>query len=84
MPYKSIFTRSFTKEFGKLPKSIKEKILEALEKTAENPYTGTKLRGKLEGLWRWRVGKYRIIYFIDEKEKAIVFVDVGLRKSIYE
>jgi mRNA interferase RelE/StbE len=84
LPYKSIFTRSFTKEFGKLPKSIKEKILEALEKTAENPYTGTKLRGKLEGLWRWRVGKYRIIYFIDEKEKAIVFVDVGLRKSIYE
>lgn len=84
MPYKSIFTRSFTKEFGKLPKSIKEKILEALEKTAENPYTGTKLRGKLEGLWRWRVGKYRIIYFIDEKEKAVVFVDVGLRKSIYE
>ena len=84
MPYKSIFTQSFTKEFGKLPKSIKEKILEALEKTAENPYTGTKLRGKLEGLWRWRVGKYRIIYFIDEKEKAIVFVDVGLRKSIYE
>ena len=84
MPYKSIFTRSFTKEFGKLPKSIKEKILEALEKTAENPYTGTKLRGKLEGLWRWRVGKYRIIYFIDEKEKAVVFVDVGLRKSIYK
>jgi len=84
LPYKSIFTRSFTKEFGKLPKSIKEKILEALEKTAENPYTGTKLRGKLEGLWRWRVGKYRIIYFIDEKEKAVVFVDVGLRKSIYE
>jgi len=84
LPYKSIFTQSFTKEFGKLPKSIKEKILEALEKTAENPYTGTKLRGKLEGLWRWRVGKYRIIYFIDEKEKAIVFVDVGLRKSIYE
>lgn len=84
MPYKSIFTRSFTKEFGKLPKNIKEKILEALEKTAENPYTGTKLRGKLEGLWRWRVGKYRIIYFIDEKEKAVVFVDVGLRKSIYE
>jgi len=84
LPYKSIFTRSFTKEFGKLPKSIKEKILEALEKTAENPYTGTKLRGKLEGLWRWRVGKYRIIYFIDEKEKAVVFLDVGLRKSIYE
>lgn len=84
MPYKSIFTRSFTKEFDKLPKNIKGKILEALEKTTETPYAGTKLRGKLEGLWRWRVGKYRIIYLIDEKEKAVVFADIGLRKSIYE
>ena len=84
MPYKSIFTRGFTREFDKLPKSIKEQILEALEKAIENPYIGTKLRGKLEGLWRWRVGKYRIIYLIDEKEKAVVFLDVGLRKSIYE
>ena len=84
MPYKSILTRNFTKEFDKLPKNVKERILEALEKIAETPYTGTKLRGKLEGLWRWRIGKYRIIYLIDEKEKAVVFLDVGLRKTIYE
>lgn len=84
MPYLSIFTRSFTREFDKLPKNAKEKILEALEKAVENPYTGTKLRGKLEGSWRWRIGKYRIIYLIEEKEKAVVFLDVGLRKKIYE
>jgi len=84
LPYKSIFTRGFSREFDKLPKNVKERILEALEKTAEIPYAGTKLRGKLEGLWRWRIGKYRVIYLIDEKEKAIVFLDVGLRKTIYE
>jgi mRNA interferase RelE/StbE len=58
--------------------------LGALEKAIENHYAGTKLRGKLEGLWRWRVGKYSVIYLIDEKEKAIVLLDVGLRKSIYD
>jgi mRNA interferase RelE/StbE len=72
LPYTSILTRSFIKEFVRLPKSIKEKVLEALEKTAETPYAGTRLRGKLEGLWRCRVGKYRVVYLIDEKEKAIV------------
>jgi len=82
--YKSIFTRDFTKEFDKLPKNAKEKILEALEKVVESPYAGTKLRGKLDGLWRWRVGKYRIIYIINEKGKVIVFLDIGLRKAIYE
>lgn len=55
-----------------------------LEKAAETPIACTKLRGKLEGLRRWRVGKYRAIYMIDEKEKAVVFLDVALRKSIYE
>ena len=84
MPYKSIFTRSFTREFDKLPRNVKERILEALGKAAETPYAGTKLRGKLEGLCRWRIGKYRVIYLIDDKEKAVVFLDVGLRKTIYE
>lgn len=84
MSYKSIFTRGFSKEFDKLPKSIREQILSALEKTVVNPYAGTKLRGKLEGLLRWRVGKYRVIYLINEKEKTIVFLDIGLRKSIYD
>jgi mRNA interferase RelE/StbE len=59
-------------------------VLKVLEKAATEPYAGTRLRGKLEGLWRWRVGKYRVIYSIDEKEKNIVFLDVGLRKSIYD
>jgi mRNA-degrading endonuclease RelE of RelBE toxin-antitoxin system len=53
LPYKSIFAKSFTKEFDKLPRNVKERILEALEKAAETPYAGTRLRGKLEGLWRW-------------------------------
>ena len=84
MQYKTIFTKSFKKEFRKLPKGIREIILKTLEKTIVNPYAGRKLSGKLEGLWRYRAGKYRVIYMIDESESAIVFLDVGLRKSIYE
>jgi len=83
LSYMTVFTRSFTKEFDKLPKGVKERVLETLEKIVELPYAGTKLRGKLEGLWRWRVGKYRVVYLIDKKEKTIVFLDVGL-KSIYD
>ena len=84
MPYKLIFLRSFTKQFDKLPRASKEQILKGLEKAANEPYTGMRLYGKLAGLWKWRMGKYRVIYMIDEKENKIVFLDVGLRKSIYE
>ena len=72
MPYKSVFTRGFTKEFNKLSKSTKEQILKALEKTVANPYAGTKLRGKLEGLWRCLAGKYRAIYDRRKRENYSV------------
>jgi mRNA interferase RelE/StbE len=84
LPYQSVFTRSFNKEFDKLPKKVKEHIIDAMEKIVGAPYSGTKLRGKLEGLWRWRVDKYRVVYLIKEKEVTVVFLDVGLRKSIYK
>ena len=84
MPYKFIFLHSFTKRFAKLPKDSKEQILKGLEKAASDPYTGLRLHGKLEGLWKWRAGKYRVIYMIDEKESNVVFLDVGLRKSVYK
>ena len=84
MPYKFIFVRSFTKQFDKLPNDAKEQILKGLEKAASDPYAGLRLHGKLEGLWKWRAGKYRVIYLIDEKESNVVFLDVGIRRSVYK
>jgi len=37
------------------------------------PHVGVPLIGPLKGLWRVRVGKYRVIYEINEKEKIVVF-----------
>jgi len=84
LPYKLIFLNSFTKRFDKLPKTVKEQIVKGLEKASSDPYSGTRLQGELAGLWRWRMGKYRVIYRIDEKENSLIFLDVGLRKSIYQ
>ena len=63
---------------------MKERILEGVKKVSGNPYEGIRLRGQFKRLWRFRVGKYRLIYVIDEKNKRVVFVDVGLRKAIYK
>jgi mRNA interferase RelE/StbE len=84
LPYNLIFLHSFKKQFDKLPKTGKEQILKGLEKAATDPFAGTRLHGELEGYWRWRIGKYRVVYLVDLKENALVFVDLGLRKSIYK
>lgn len=82
--YRSATTKSFIKEYRKLPRDVRERIFEATREMLENPYAGVKLRGEYEGLLRWRIGKYRIIYLVDEDQKQVVLLDVGSRKAIYE
>lgn len=84
LAYKAALTKNFLREFKKLPEDIRDRILRAIDEIIANPFLGVKLRGELEGRWRLRVGKYRIIYIIDQKPQLVVFLDVGLRKAIYE
>ena len=83
MPYKARFSRIFVKKEGRLPSGVKSRVIEAAREILVNPYVGIPLVGPLKGLWRIRIGKYRIIYEIDEKEKIVVFHDVDLRKRVY-
>jgi len=84
LAYKAALTKNFLRELQKLPDHIKDDILRTIDEIVANPFSGVKLRGELEGRWRWRAGKYRIIYIIDETAKLVVFLDVGLRKTIYK
>lgn len=45
---------------------------------------GQPLRGELHGLWRWRVGDYRIIGRVRESVVLVQVVRIGHRKNVYE
>jgi len=45
---------------------------------------GKPLHGEFKGLYRYRYGKYRVLYTIDRKEDIIVILRVGKRKEIYK
>lgn len=77
-------TKHYLREFKKLPTNLRVRIELATEELAANPYGGVRLRGELEGLFRWRIGDYRMIYKIDDEKGCIVLIDVGPRKSIYD
>ena len=55
---------------------MESRVLEAINDILANPFSGVKLRIELEGYWRWRVGKYRIISLID-RETQIVVLEEG-------
>ena len=84
MPYTARFSNAFLKKEKQLPTDVKLRVLEALKETLMNPKNGVMLVGPLKGLWKVRVGKYRIIYEIKEQEKKVIFYDVELRKKVYE
>ncbi|KWT90522.1 type II toxin-antitoxin system RelE family toxin [Candidatus Magnetominusculus xianensis] len=51
---------------------------------SQNPIKfGVPLRGAFEGLFRYRIGKCRVIYELDTKACKITVLRVGFRKDIY-
>jgi mRNA interferase RelE/StbE len=84
MPYRAALTKRFIRELDKQTADVKERVLRAIDEIIADPFLGVKLRGELEGHWRWRIGEYRIIYVIDDSRQLVVFLDIEPRRSIYE
>ena len=76
---------SAKKQLKKLDRSVQKKILDYLdEKTIENPYVfGKELTGDKSGLWRYRVGDYRIVCRVENDCLTVLVLAVGHRKEIY-
>jgi mRNA-degrading endonuclease RelE of RelBE toxin-antitoxin system len=75
-------TRTFQKNFLRLPESAQPRVEAALRKIYSTPLAGKRLLGDLEGEFSLRVGVYRIIYFIDKKNNIWVET-VKHRKEVY-
>lgn len=44
---------------------------------------GKSLSGSLAGLWRYRVGDYRVIARIEDDRMVVLVVRIGPRKEVY-
>ncbi|HHE32215.1 MAG TPA: type II toxin-antitoxin system RelE/ParE family toxin [Chlorobaculum parvum] len=79
------FASSAEKELAKLDKSATKRILKFLkERVATDPRSsGKALRGDHAGLWRYRVGDYRVICKIRDETVSVLVVRVGHRKEVY-
>jgi len=60
MPYRARFSRIFLKKEERLPSDVKLRVVEVLRELLVDPHVGVPLVGPLKGLWRVRIGKYRV------------------------
>lgn len=69
----------------KAEKSLQIRILKYLKNILENPRIhGKALTGGLNGLWRYRVGDYRIICELRDEELVVLVVEMGHRSEVYK
>ena len=67
-----------------LPPDLKRSIKAAVRALADNPHLGEPLVRELEGFWKYRVKRFRIVYSIHAKRKEVRLLAVGHRRTIYE
>lgn len=75
------------KELKKLDRKIQTQVFNFLDRLVENHASarsiGLPLKGKSKGLWRYRVGDYRLICEIQDHKLVILVLDIGHRKEVY-
>lgn len=87
MSYSIEVSEGFKKKFRKLDfvtqRIISRWIVKNLENTDNPRRQGKALTGNLKGLWRYRIGDYRLIVDIMDEELVIIAVDIGHRREVY-
>ena len=71
------------KEFGRLPKRLRQKFFNEFEKLSKAPFTHPnvkKIRDTEFG-YRLRIGRWRILFALFSKEKRIEIVDIFLKRG---
>ena len=64
--------------------NLKQSIKAAVRAIANDPECGEPLQRELDGLRKYRVRRFRIVYAIDRKIHVIRLMAIGHRQSIYE
>jgi mRNA-degrading endonuclease RelE of RelBE toxin-antitoxin system len=82
------YSKEFLKSTFKTDSELANKILEAEKQIRANPCTilgdtMKPLTGKLKGLWRYRIGDVRIVYYPNKETRNILMVTISSRGKVY-
>ena len=82
--YRLAIAPSAADAIRRLHPNLKHSVRNALTALQRDPTLGAQLGNELDGLWRYRVRRYRIVYGIERDAREIQVVAVGPRSTVYE
>ncbi len=71
------------KQIKKIKRTHQSAIISALEEIKEDPLIGKALSKELTTRFSYRVGVYRIIYKVNQKDKIVEILTAGHRATVY-
>lgn len=86
MKYPVSLVGSADRKLEKVRKSdpkLYERLVRRLEDLDEDPRTGTHLQAPLACRWSDRIGDWRIIYTIDDRESSVLVFVIDHRSVVY-
>lgn len=82
------FTERADRDLNRLDMAQRAQIMAWVKKNlvdCDDPRrSGHALTGDLAGLWRCRVGRYRLVAEIHDGELIMVAIEVGPRRNVYQ
>lgn len=79
-------TTKFDREYKKLDRAVQRRVmayLEEIESLDDPRQRGKGLTANHTGVWRYRVGDYRILTQITDETVTILALRVGHRRDVY-
>lgn len=82
--YAITFARSARRELETLDASVVRRVIAKVEGLAQDPRPSgsRKLQGE-QNLWRIRIGDYRVIYSVDDRQRVVDLVRIRHRREVY-
>ena len=83
MRYRVILPKSVQKEVDRLPDGVVRRILARLAQLETDPRPADVKKLKGRDAYRIRVGDYRVIYEIHDRQLEVLVITIGHRREIY-
>jgi len=83
LKYEVRILRSAEKEMDKLPSAVYNRISRRILSLERNPRPRGAKKLSNRQKYRLRLGDYRILYAVDDKDKVVTVFAVGHRREVY-
>lgn len=85
--YRVELSREAERFYTRCDKPVAKKLDRCFSSLERDPFAGNNvkaLKGSLAGAYRYRVGDYRVVYTVNDREVVVFVITIAQRGNVYE